>query len=60
MESVCLPVTRPESCRAMAQGSYKKNGGSVKVKGKAGKATVAAKTRRVVNKGKNAVKKGCE
>lgn len=44
----------------MAQGSFKKSAGSLKVKGKAGKASVAAKSKRVVNKGKTAVKKGCE
>lgn len=44
----------------MAQGSFKKSGGAPKVKGKAGKGNVAAKSRRLVNKGKTAVKKGCE
>ena len=38
----------------------KKSGGAPKVKGKAGRGKVAAKSRRLVNKGKTAVKKGCE
>ncbi|CAM9762949.1 unnamed protein product, partial [Ectocarpus fasciculatus] len=46
------------SVEAMAQGSFKKSGGAPKVKGKAGKGNVAAKSRRLVNKGKTAVKKG--
>lgn len=46
----------------MAQGSFKKSGGAVKVKGKGGKgmAVAAKNSRRIVNKGKTAVKKGCE
>lgn len=44
----------------MAQGSFKKSGGAPKMKGKAGRGNVAAKSRRLVNKGKTAVKKGCE
>lgn len=45
----------------MAQGGFKKNGGAMKVKGKGGKGkAVAAKSSRRVNKGKTAVKKGCE
>lgn len=44
----------------MAQGSFKKSAGVPKVKGKAGKANPAAKSKRLVNKGKTAVKKGCE
>lgn len=44
----------------MAQGNFKKSGGSLQMKGKAGKASVAAKSRRNVNKGKTAVKKGCK
>ena len=43
----------------MAQGSFKKSAGAPKVKGKAGKGNVAAKSR-LVNKGKTAVKKGGE
>ena len=39
---------------AMAQGSFKKSGGAPKLKGK------AAKGKRIVNKAKTAVKKGCE
>eukprot|EP00752_Nemacystus_decipiens_P012036 g10671.t1 len=42
----------------MAQGNFKKSGGAPKMKGKAGKGNVAAKSRRLVNKGKTAVKKG--
>lgn len=45
---------------AMAQGNFKKSGGAPKMKGKAGRGNVAAKSRRLVNKGKTAVKKGCE
>lgn len=44
----------------MAQGNFKKGAGAPKVKGKAGKGNVAAKSRRLVNKGKTAVKKGGE
>lgn len=44
----------------MAQGSYKKSAGAIKVKGKGGKGKAVAASRRVVNKGKTAVKKGCE
>lgn len=44
----------------MAQGNFKKSGGAPKMKGKAGRGNVAAKSRRLVNKGKTAVKKGCE
>lgn len=44
----------------MAQGSFKKSAGAPKTKGKAGKGNVAAKSRRLVNKGKTAVKKGSE
>lgn len=44
----------------MAQGGFKKSGGAPKMKGKAGRGNVAAKSRRLVNKGKTAVKKGCE
>lgn len=44
----------------MAQGNFKKSGGAPKVKGKAGRGNVAAKSKRLVNKGKTAVKKGCE
>lgn len=44
----------------MAQGSFKKSAGAPKVKGKAGKGNVALKSRRLVNKGKTAVKKGGE
>lgn len=46
----------------MAQGGFKKSGGSIKVKGKGGKgkAVLAKSSKRVVNKGKTAVKKGCE
>lgn len=44
----------------MAQGGFKKSGGSIKVKGKGGKgkAVLAKSSKRVVNKGKTAVKKG--
>lgn len=44
----------------MAQGSFKKSAGAPKMKGKAGRGNVAAKSRRLVNKGKTAVKKGGE
>lgn len=44
----------------MAQGSFKKGAGAPKAKGKAGRGNVAAKSKRLVNKGKTAVKKGCE
>lgn len=44
----------------MAQGNFKKSGGAPKMKGKAGRGNVATKSRRLVNKGKTAVKKGCE
>ncbi|CAM9868286.1 unnamed protein product, partial [Ascophyllum nodosum] len=42
----------------MAQGSFKKSAGVPRTKGKAGKANTAAKSKRLVNKGKTAVKKG--
>ena len=44
----------------MAQGSFKKSAGVPRTKGKAGKANTAAKSKRLVNKGKTAVKKGCK